>query len=290
MTCIEELNELYALDNCLSFEKHSSGLTLAKITIPECHAEFMLHGAHVLSYKPAPCEHSILFLSDKAIFERGKPIRGGIPICFPWFGAHPTDQTMPAHGWARIQEWELIETARSANHVIIRMALCHDDLHAICELAFGQELSIDVAVTNNGNTTKSFEIALHTYFQINSVHDIEITGLEDVPFVDQLKNEFQAGENRTIRFTEETDRIYQGSVKKITLSERNQKAQFVIEPRDSRSTIVWNPWIEKSKRMADFGDEEYLGMCCIETANVRANQVEIAPGQCHTTGATIRIV
>lgn len=289
MTCIEELNELYALDHCLSFEKHSSGLTLAKVTIPECRAEFMLHGAHVLSYQPASRDSSILFLSDKAIFETGKPIRGGIPICFPWFGSHPTDQTMPAHGWARVQEWELIETARTANQVIIRMALSRDELHATCELAFGPELAIDVAVTNHGKTRQSFEIALHTYFRINSVHDVEIIGLENVPYVDQIKGDFHPEENRAIRFSEETDRIYQGSVKEIILSEQNQKAQFIIEPRGSRSTIVWNPWIEKSKRMPDFGDEEYLGMCCIETANVRANQIEIAPGQCHTTGATIRL-
>ncbi|MCU0711299.1 MAG: D-hexose-6-phosphate mutarotase [Pirellula sp.] len=289
MTCVEELNELYALENDLSFETHASGLTLARVNIPECQAECMLHGAHVLSYRPAHRERSILFLSDQAVFAQGKPIRGGIPICFPWFGSHPTDQTLPAHGWARTQAWELIETARTKNQVILRMALAQDELYSICELAFGAELSIDVSVTNGSDIPRTFEIALHTYFEINSITDVEVSGLENVPYVDQLKNEIHPGENTTIRFEEETDRIYQGSVKKITLSERNQKTQFIIEPRGSRSTIVWNPWIEKSKRMADFGDEEYLRMCCIETANVRANQIKLAAGQTHSTGATIRL-
>jgi D-hexose-6-phosphate mutarotase len=288
MTHAEELNEIFALEDCLSFEMHPSGLTLAKVTTTECQAEFMLHGAHVLAYQPAHRNRSILFVSDKAIFERGKPIRGGIPICFPWFGSNAEDPSLPAHGWARTQEWELIETARSMNQVIVRMALSSAELQATCEMSFGAELSIDVSVLNCRDVPQSFEIALHTYFQIKSIDDVEILGLESVPFVDQLKNKTLAGDNLAIRFTEETDRIYQGVVDQITLREQKQNSQISIAPRGSKSTIVWNPWIEKSKRMADFGDDEYLRMCCIESANVRANRIELAPGQSHTTGVTIR--
>ncbi len=287
MTHSEELNEIFGLEDCLSFEMHPSGLALGKVAIPECQAEFMLHGAHVLSYQPAQRDGSILFVSEKAIFEHGKPIRGGIPICFPWFGSNAENAALPAHGWARTKEWEVIETARSSNQVIIRMVLAQDGIQATCELGFGAELSVDVAVLNCRDVPLNFEIALHTYFQIKSIDDVEIVGLERVPYVDQLKDTTHPGDRVAIRFTEETDRIYQGGVDRIALLEREQKSQVSIAPRGSKSTVVWNPWIEKSKRMADFGDDEYLRMCCIETANVRANQIVLAPGQSHITGVTI---
>ena len=290
MTHAEELNEIFGLENCLSFEMHPSGLTLGKVTTPECQAEFMLHGAHVLSYQPAQRDRSILFVSDKAIFKRGKPIRGGIPICFPWFGSSAENPALPAHGWARTNQWELIETARSSHQVIVRMTLAQDEIQTTCELSFGAELSVDVAVLNCRDVPLSFEIALHTYFQITSIDDVEIVGLEGVPYVDQLKNTVHPGNEQAIRFTEETDRIYQGVVDQIKLVEREQKSQILIAPRGSKSTVVWNPWIDKSKRMADFGDDEYLRMCCIETANVRANQIVLDPGQTHTTGVTVRAI
>ncbi|MFN7874268.1 MAG: D-hexose-6-phosphate mutarotase [Pirellula sp.] len=288
MTDLEELNELFALEESLSFEMHPSGLTLGRVSLPDCRAEFTLHGAHVLSYQPANRDRSILFVSDQAIFEHGKPIRGGIPICFPWFGSNAEDASLPAHGWARTSEWELIETARSSNQVIVRMALSQDEIQVTIELVFGAELSVDVAVINNRDVPLSFEIALHTYFQIHSIDDVEINGLETVPFVDQLKNVTLPGDNFAIRFTEETDRIYQGIVEQITLMENGANSRVCVVPRGSQSTVVWNPWIEKSKRMADFGDEEYLRMCCVETANVRANKIVLAPGESHTTGVTLQ--
>lgn len=287
MTKLEELNELFALEDCLSFELHPSGLILGRVSIPECRAEFMLYGAHVLSYQPANRDRSILFVSDKAIFERGKPIRGGIPICFPWFGSNGENSNLPAHGWARTNEWQLIETARLPNQVIVRMVLSHDEIQVTVEMVFGTELSVDVAAVNNRDVPLSFEIALHTYFQIHSIDDVEITGLESVPYVDQLKNVTHPGNNLVIRFTEETDRIYQGIVDQIKVVEKVGRSRFCIVPRGSRSTVVWNPWIEKSKRMIDFGDEEYLKMCCVETANVRANKIVLSPGESHTTGVTL---
>jgi glucose-6-phosphate 1-epimerase len=290
MTHADELNEVFSLEDCLSFGIHPSGLVLARVSTPECQAEFMLHGAHVLSYQPAHRDRSLLFVSDKAVFERCMPIRGGIPICLPWFGTNPKDPSLPAHGWARTNEWELIETARSSNQVFVRMALTVDGIQATCELAFGAELSVDVTVVNARDLPLSYEIALHTYLEVHSIDDVEITGLEMVPFVDQLKNVTHPGDHRVIRFTEETDRIYQGGVDQITLVEQGPNSRIRIVPRGSKSTVVWNPWIEKSKRMADFGDDEYLRMCCIETANVRANEIVLVPGQSHTTGVTLHAI
>lgn len=288
MTYADELNELFALEDFLTFSVHPSGLVLGRVSTPECQAEFMLHGAHVLSYRPAHRDRSLLFLSEEAIFERDMPIRGGIPICLPWFGASRKDPSLPAHGWARLSEWELIETARSSDQVMVRMAISVDGIHATCELAFGVELSVDVTVVNERDLPLSFEIALHTYFQIQSIDDVEVAGLEMVPFLDQFSNKTHPGERRSIRFTEETDRIYQGVVDQIILLENGADSQIRIVPKGSQSTVVWNPWIEKSKRMADFGDDEYLRMCCIETANVRANEIALSPGQSHTTGVTIK--
>jgi len=290
MSYVEELNELFSLDDWLSFETHPSGLILGRVKTPVCYAEFLLYGAHVLSYRPVGQPSSILFLSDQVIFERGKPIRGGIPICFPWFGSHEKDPSLPAHGWARTQEWEVIETAQADNRVIVRLLLSQDGFEVTCELSFGTELSLDLDVLNSSSGAQSFEVALHTYFQISSIDDVEILGLEGIPFFDQLKNRTEHGSADVIRFTEETDRIYQGCAERITLSERNRELKIVTVPRGAKSTIVWNPWVDKSKRMVDFGDDEYTRMCCIETANVRANRIELESGQSHTTGLTIRTI
>jgi glucose-6-phosphate 1-epimerase len=284
---IEELNEIYGLEDCLIFESHRSGLPLGRVTTPHCSAEFLIYGAHVLSYQPASEMESILFLSNRAVYEKGKPIRGGIPICFPWFGTHPDNATLPAHGWARTQDWELLETAHSDEKIVVRLRLASGDFEAICELGFGVQFSIDLEVRNQGSESQTYEIALHTYFKVADVERVQIVGLEGVPYLDQLTKSIFPGQSRAIRFTEETDRIYQGEIGQIQLHDEVLHRTIELSARGSRSTIVWNPWVAKSQRMADFGDTEFHKMCCIETANVRANCVQLSPGESHVTGVSI---
>lgn len=284
----EELNEIYGLEDCLIFESHSSGLPLGRVTTPHCSAEFLLYGAHVLSYQPASEKESILFLSDHAVYQKRKPIRGGIPICFPWFGAHPDNATLPAHGWARTQDWDLLETAHSHEKIVVRLRLTSGDFEAICELGFGVQFSIDLKIRNQGSEPQTYEVALHTYFKVADVERIQIVGLEGVPYLDQLTNSIVPGQSQSIRFTEETDRIYQGDVGQIRLHDEVLGRTIELSARGSRSTIVWNPWVAKSQRMADFGDKEFHEMCCIETANVRANCVQLAPGVSYLTGVSIK--
>ncbi|XZE19457.1 D-hexose-6-phosphate mutarotase [Pirellulaceae bacterium SH449] len=285
---IDELNEIYGLEDCLVFESHSNGLPLGRVTTPHCSAAFLLYGAHVLSYQPASEKESILFLSDQAVYEKGKPIRGGIPICFPWFGAHPDKATLPAHGWARTQDWELLETAQSHENIVVRLRLISGGYEVICELGFGSQFSIDLDVRNQGSEPLTYEVALHTYFKVADVERVQIVGLEGVPFIDQLTNSVVPGQSHAIRFTEETDRIYQGDAGQIQMHDDVLRRTIELAARGARSTIVWNPWVAKSQRMADFGDEEFHEMCCIETANVRANCVQLAPGESQRTGVSIK--
>jgi D-hexose-6-phosphate mutarotase len=279
----------FAIGENLRFIEHSSGLTVGQVATEHCDGEFFVQGAHVTRYHPTCEPHPILFLSHESLFEFGKPIRGGIPICFPWFSAHPSDPSLPAHGWARISAWELVSSQRVEDDIQIEFQFIQEPFELGYTVRFGKMFRAGFSVTNTSATLQSFELALHTYFQISDIASVRIEGdLHSCPFLDQLTaSEFQP-EYKAITFEKETDRIYEGKASEIRLIDSGWKRTIHINSEGSESTIVWNPWIDKSKRMKDFGDDEYLKMCCIETGNVRRRAVAIAPGETHTTSLKIR--
>lgn len=229
-------------------------------------------------------------MSQEAIFEPSRPIRGGIPICFPWFSAHPTDPSLPAHGWARILPWQVSSSRQTETTVEVILSLHHDDWQLTYQLRFGATLQASLAVTNNASILRSFEIALHTYFYIGAVEQTKITGaLSQLPYYDQLDASTYPPQAEAIYFKAETDRIYHGSATRIHLHDQANQRIMDLDSSHSQSTIVWNPWIAKSKRMSDFGDQEYLRMCCVETANVRNNQISIEPCESHCTSLEISV-
>lgn len=287
---VELLNSRFAVAQQLRFTSHDSGQVVGVVSTPVCDGEFFLHGAHVTRYRPRGFEE-LLFVSDEAIFRDGKAIRGGVPICFPWFGPHPTDPAAPAHGHARTHEWELTRTANSpAGALQVELHAVFDPFDVVYTIEFGSELTLSLKVTNQSPTPVTFEAALHSYFRLKDVREVAVSGLESVAFLDQLTGATEAPSNAPIRFTEETDRIYQDNLDVITISDRLANRNVVIEKRGAPSTIVWNPWIAKSQRTGDFGDEEWTQMCCIESASVGANAIELATGESHELVAKHRLV
>jgi len=290
MSSIRDLNQQFALDGSLTFAEHPSGLLLGIVKTPHCSAQFFLQGAHVTHYQPTHTDQPILFLSQEAIFEPSRPIRGGIPICFPWFSAHPTDPSLPAHGWARILPWQVRSAQQTETTVEITLTLNHTDWQLTYQLRFGATLQASLAVTNNASTLRTFEVALHTYFQIGAIEQTKISGgLSELPYYDQLDASTYPPQAEAICFKDETDRIYHGSATKIHLHDQAHQRIIDLSSKRSQSTIVWNPWIAKSKRMSDFGDQEYLRMCCIETANVRNHHISLEPFESHSTSLEISV-
>ncbi len=256
-------------------------------------AEIYLHGAHVTSWKNAKGEE-LLFLSEKSNWAADKPIRGGVPICFPQFSSHGP---LPLHGFARINEWTLTQTERlGSGDVVATFQFCDSDATlALWPHRFTAELRVTlsetvltlaVQVKNTGDKPFDFQLALHTYFGVGEIQRTAVSGLKGVTLSDSLKNNAQEVETRTdIRFDQETDRIYLNTPDCVRLRDEARQRTIVIQKSGMADSVVWNPWIAKSQRMPDFGDDEYLRMVCVETGNM-ATKITLAPnGQWH--GSTV---
>ncbi len=255
-------------------------------------AHLYLHGGHVLHYQPAG-QSPVLWQSEKSWFEPGKPIRGGIPICWPWFGPHPDDPKQPAHGVARLIEWEPVRSAATAEATSVTLKLpasAYPDASLQLTVELSHQLSVTLTTTNTSDKELHFAEALHTYFAIQDIHAVTITGLEGQRYIDKLAaDKSLQTQNGPISFSAETDRVYTRTPHTCTLIDHALKRTVIISKENSLSTVVWNPWIEKSIRMPDFGDDEYLGMVCIEAANCGSDPITLAPDKTHAMKLQISV-
>lgn len=249
-------------------------------------AEIYLHGAHVTKFQKKG-EPPVLWMSGKSLFETKSPIRGGIPVIFPWFGAR--DGKVLKHGSARVKSWRLIEIAHLAGgSVALRFQLPAEtddadfaELEAEYTVTVGESLGLDFTVKNNSNSKSlSFEECLHTYFTVGDIGAVSVHGLKGSQYLDTvggLNERIEIGDS--IGISSEVDRIYHDTPVTVEIHDEKLRRKIKIEKQNSLSTVVWNPWIAKSKAMADFGDEEYHGMLCVESGNVRMNPVNLGPGK-----------
>jgi glucose-6-phosphate 1-epimerase len=259
-------------------------------------AELSLYGGHLLSYRPighAP----VLFLSRASRFEEGHPIRGGIPICWPWFGPHPSGGALPMHGFARLLRWHLTAVEYGAEDAEIRLVLLDDErtrawfpwpFELTLRVVLGSTLRIELTTHNTGKRPLAITQALHSYFSVRQIMDIAVRGLEKTPFQDCVTHEPHSGHDSPIMIRGEVDRVYTDTVSECVINDPGLGRQIVIGKSGSRSTVVWNPWIDKAIRMADFDNTEYLRMICIETANAGSDAVTLAPDEKRTLMQTVR--
>jgi glucose-6-phosphate 1-epimerase len=154
---------------------------------------------------------------------------------------------------------------------------------------FGRTLDMQLDIRNASISNATCEVALHTYFELGDATQASISGLESHNYRDQLTGESCAATGQPIRFTEETDRVYDREVPLIEIQDPVYARTTQIRPRNSQSTVVWNPWIAKSIRLTDFGDLEYGRMCCVETANVGKRQMQLAPRETLDMGVEIAV-
>ena len=281
------------------FENGPGGLVQLIVTTALAQARIFLHGAHVADFQPAG-EKPVLFMSAESVFARGRAIRGGVPVIFPWFGPRADDATSPAHGFARTKDWKLESLSeKSTGEIIAVFSLAADEEtralwpHEFAiryEVTIGASLEMALEVTNTGMSPFTFEDALHTYFSVSDVHQVEVHGLEGAEYIDktdeQKRKHHDAG---PIRFTSETDRVFLNTETTCTLVDEKLGRRVVVEKSGSATTVVWNPWIKKSASLPDFGDNEWPGMCCIETANAADNALTLAPGGTHRTVARVAV-
>lgn len=286
---LHNLNANFAIADRLRFDLHASGLIVGHVGSGNSQGQFFLHGAHVTHFQPARASHPLLFMSKESLFADDKAIRGGIPICFPWFGpsANPGE---PAHGWARLANWRVSSSNATDDSVSVVLETSQGPFHLRYLTRFGDKLTTELTATNRSDHEATCEVALHTYFSIGDIDAVSVEGdLGELPFLDQLTGQIHPAMGEAIRFTEETDRVYQGDARTIRIVDDAWKRTIEIASEGSHSTVVWNPWIAKSQRMADFGDEEYRSMVCIETANVKDRRIVLAPQGTSTTRVTLSL-
>ncbi|CAH1904893.1 putative glucose-6-phosphate 1-epimerase [Candidatus Nitrotoga sp. HW29] len=289
---VTTLNQKFAIPGQLEFTEDVSGLIIVRIANKQAQATIALQGAHVMTFEPVG-EKPVIWLSPAAKLIRGKSIRGGVPVCWPWFGAHATDSTFPAHGFARTVSWQVVASeALSDGSTRITFELPQNSIpvaqwpHA-CRVrnivTIGKEMTVELITENTGQTTFEIGEALHTYFAISDVDKIRISGLEGCTYLDKVgdwQRKIQAG---AITIAAEVDRLYVNTDSDCLINDSGYKRGIRIAKRGSLSTVVWNPWIEKAAKMGDFGsDTGYRGMVCVESANAAENVVKVAAGAIHS--------
>ncbi len=287
---LQALNQRFAIGEQLKFVVHPSGLLQGRIDTDQCTGSFFLLGAHLAEFQPKSQAHPILFMSNQAVFEIGKPIRGGIPICFPWFGPNKADASAPPHGLVRTAVWDMLESQRIEDGIMIRLGCQSAPFQLTLTAVFGTTLDVTLHVQNESTTEQKCEVALHTYFQLGDARQATIFGLEQNEYRDQLTGNVNPPTGMGIQFTEETDRVYRGRIPVVSIEDPVNQRRIQVHPRNSDSTVVWNPWIAKSQRMVDFGDDEFERMCCVETANVAPHHWSIGAEQGQSIGFGISAI
>jgi D-hexose-6-phosphate mutarotase len=292
----DALNRELGIPKVASFDNGEGGLTRLTIKSAPADAEIYLHGAHVTRFDPKD-QAPVLFLSKMSQFKEGKPIRGGVPICFPWFGPKAGDAKAPAHGFARLMEWkvESITPLKTGVSVVLSLASTEEtktmwpvDFSANYMVTVGEELHLSLTVTNTGTSPFKFEEALHNYFTIGDIEAVSIEGLSGTTYLDKMNAATPTPQgDEPIQFTGETDRVYLATQSTCVIHDPSLGREIRVAKSGSDATVVWNPWINKAKAMPDFGDDEWPGMVCVETCNVADEAVKLAPGASHTMTAMI---
>ncbi len=289
---LDELNDQFSIPG-LQFEHGKGGLLRAKVDGEQATGEVYLQGAHVTKFVPRG-QAPVLWMSQASMFSSNKPIRGGVPLCFPWFGPHPQQlPDAPAHGTARITPWNVARTQVDATGGIQIALQTHiNAFELLYEATFGNtlKLALTVRLPDDATPPTSFEQALHTYLNISDIRNCSIRGLESASYIDKLDGaQVKPPSGTPIMINSECDRVYIQTTARCELRDQGLERTLYIDKVNSMNTVVWNPWIAKSARMPDFGNDEWQEMVCIESANVGEHLVTLLPGESHCLAAIIGI-
>lgn len=289
----------FDIPDALSFEDGQGGLLRAVISTPAAEADVYLQGAHVTHWTPRG-QRPVLFVSPKSLFAPGKAIRGGVPVIFPWFGARGDGRPGPAHGFARNSEWVIEGTKlRNDGRVEITLALAPNDVtrgfgysafHLRFRVTVGSELEMELETCNDAKEPLTFEEALHTYLAVADIRQASVSGLEGTAYIDKTDG-FKRKKlgNEPLRITKETDQVHLSTKSTCVVHDPVWNRRIIVEKNGSDSTVVWNPWTDKTKGMSDMAPDDWKGMICVETANAADNAIHLPPGASHKLTALIRV-
>jgi glucose-6-phosphate 1-epimerase len=275
----------------------NGGLARVDITSPLAHGEIYVHGAHVTSWRPAGSEE-VLFLSSQSRWEEGQAIRGGIPICFPWFRGKADDPHAPAHGFVRTRSWQLYSIVENNAGVAVTMFIESDeqtrrwwpaDFRLVHRVTFGSELKLELVCINTGKTPLRFEEALHTYNRVADVATVRLQGLEGTRFLDNTLANKKMTQIGDVTIASQTDNAFVDTQNAVDLVDPTIRRRIRLQKANSSSTVVWNPWQEGAGGLRDLGEGEWKQFLCVEASNIIGAAVTLAPGQKHTMSAVLSV-
>ncbi len=284
------INKKFGIKDILLFQEEND-MQMAVISNDYASSIISLYGGQILSFKPHNSE-DLLFISSQADFIVGKAIRGGIPVCFPWFNAHPTNKDLPNHGFARISKWDIEKTEQlltGETRIIISLSsnektkkLWKYNFKIELEIIIGKNLMIKWQTENLDEEEFIFSQALHSYFKIGNIDNVIIKGLENQRFMEPLilEEPFE-GEKNHLTISRHIDRDYLNSESECEILDNSLNRKIIISKKGSLSTVVWNPWKELSAKMNDLGKDDYRSFVCVETANTHYNPVTVQPNEKH---------
>ncbi|MDE3195592.1 MAG: D-hexose-6-phosphate mutarotase [Acidobacteriota bacterium] len=271
-------------------EKGEGGLDRLVVDGPAGTGEVYLQGAHLTSWIPRG-QRPVIFMSSRCVFAPGKAIRGGVPIIFPWFGARSDGKPGPQHGFARTAIWELKSASLvNGSDVAAEFRMAAEEYAVRFDVTFGAQLDMALEVTNTGASEGTFEEAFHTYFAVSDVRDVAVEGLAATSYIDKtdgFRRKTQV--EPRIRIAKENDAVFLNTAEACVVKDPGWGREIVVEKSGSLSTVVWNPWVEKTAGMSDMGPDDWKGMICIETAKAADNAVKLAAGDTHRMTARISV-
>ncbi len=285
------LNESLARPGGAQIVDGNGGLPKIQIHTAFAGADIYLHGAQVTSWRPAGAEE-VLFVSEKSHWEDGRAIRGGIPVCFPWFRAKADDPQAPAHGFVRTKEWKLESlTEMPGDSVCVYLSTESDEatrrwwpfeFRLEYRITVGVRLNLELRLKNTGRSAFRFEEALHTYFNVGDMERVKVKGLDGAAYLDNRDRNRRKTQTGDLRLSAQTDDAFVGASGSVEILDEVLRRRVTTEKRNSYSTIVWNPWRDGADSMSDLGADEWRRMLCVEGGNILDSAIVVGPQESHT--------
>ena len=294
---LTELDRRFAIPDIARVCEGDGGLARVDITSPLAHGEIYVHGAQVTSWRPAGSEE-VLFLSSQSRWEEGQAIRGGIPVCFPWFRGKADDPHAPAHGFVRTRSWQLYSIVENDAGVAVTMFIESDEqtrrwwpaeFRLVHRVTFGSELKLELVCINTGKTPLHFEEALHTYNRVADVGTVRLQGLDGTSFLDNTAANQKKTHAGDVTIASQTDNAFMETQNAVDLLDSKMRRRIRMQKANSSTTVVWNPWQDGASGLRDLGEGQWKRFLCVEASNIMSAAVTLAPGQKHTISAELSV-
>jgi len=296
---IEQLNSEFGLPGQLVFVAGQGGFPVIRIDNDHATALISVYAGQVLSYRPAGEPEDLLFVSRTAYYVDGKAIKGGIPVCWPWFGPDPEGRGRPAHGFVRNRTWTVVSSAvNGAGEVTVALglvateetrAIWPQDFGLTLEIVIGRTLSVTLVTRNTGSEAFSITQALHTYFNTGEIGRVSVLGLDGTDYLDKAGDGSRKTQVGAVTIAAEVDRIYTGVRYPLVIEDKALERRIRVDANGSHTAVVWNPWQKIAAQMGDLDDTDYTRFLCVETANTADEVVQVLPGDESRLSATYSI-